>query len=57
MGSPLGGSILMQRAPMAMRRISAAGPGRLSAKLSTRTPRSGFRGLSETMAVLAAVMC
>ena len=37
-----GGSTLRQRAPMARRRISAAGPGRLSARLTMRTWRRGW---------------
>ena len=37
-----GGSSLVQVAPICWQRISAAGPGRLSAKLSTRTPRRAW---------------
>ena len=38
-----GGSSLTQVAPMAWQRISAAGPGRLSARLRMRTPLSGLK--------------
>jgi len=34
----VGGLILEQRAPMSAKRLKAAGPGKLSAKLKMRTP-------------------
>ena len=37
--------------------MSAAGPGRLSARLSTRTPRRGFRGFCVVGAVVAGMAC
>jgi rhodanese-related sulfurtransferase len=42
-----GGSSLTQRAPMAQQRIKAAGPGRFSARLTTRTPWRARRGRGE----------
>ena len=41
-----GGSTFTQLAPICSQRISAAGPGKFSAKLTMRTPFSGFRSLS-----------
>jgi hypothetical protein len=41
LGKPLGGigSSLVHEAPMSANRMTAAGPGKLSATLKTRTPR------------------
>jgi hypothetical protein len=39
MGSPCGGLTLVQVAPICAKRMIAAGPGKFSAKLTTRTPR------------------
>src|SRR4051812_31564297 len=44
MGSPDGGSSLVQVAPMPRQRISAAGPGRFSARLRMRMPCKGAWG-------------
>jgi hypothetical protein len=45
MGSPLGGSALVQVAPICWHRIRAAGPGKFKATLRMRTPRKGLIGL------------
>jgi hypothetical protein len=63
MGSPgapsrAGGSILRQVAPMSASRMSAAGPGRLRARLTTRVPQSTPSGAGRgARAVVMARMC
>ena len=47
-----GGSILTQVAPMACKRMSAAGPGKFKARLTMRTPLSACRGLVAAVAVM-----